>query len=224
MKKNVIISVSTFVVIVAASVFFYLKNEKDKRKLIPTQPVAIVELREFLEKKNVNLEGACKTPSALTKDIIDLNDADLKTRFDLLCQDIEISKKLEENFGSNTNYKYFVDCARTHSANIQQIMTDLKEHYSEDYRQVNFSKEEQERILLKYLKHPKAAFLMAQCEAKSEALYWKAIAESGKVEDLKFCLQVTEDCIAGKSKPEECPVNYQAHHDECSKALNKMKH
>lgn len=224
MKKNIIISSCVVLVVALTSVYFYKKNAEAKRKLIITRPVAIVALRESIEQKNVVLAAACSNPEALGKDIIDLSNSDLKTRFTYLCEDIELSKKLEENFNSNTDYKYFLNCAKTHAANIQQIMSDLKAHYPEDYKQLNSSKENQESILVKYLKHPKSAYLMAQCESKTEALYWRGIIDSGKVEDLKFCLQTTEDCMGGKSKPEECPANFQKYHEECTLKLNAMKH
>lgn len=224
MKKNLIVTSSIAVVIALASSYFYLKNKEAKKKLIVTQPFSIAALRESLEQKHIGLEAACANPSAVTKDIIDLSNDDLKERFTYLCEDIQLAKKLEENFSSNTDYKYFLECAKIHTSNMTQITNDLKAHYPEDYKNLNFSKENQEAILLKYLKHPNSAFLMAQCEAKTEALYWSSLINSGKVEDLKFCLQVTEDCIGGKSKPEECPVNFQSYHDECTKKLNSMKH
>jgi hypothetical protein len=224
MKKNLILKISTVIFIIIASSYFYMKNIEAKKKLIVTQPVSVASLRESLVLKKVNVEGACANPSLLGKDIIDLSNPDLKTRFTYLCEDLSIAKKLEENFSTNTDYSYFLNCAKMHTTNMQQITSDLKEHYSEDYKKLNFSKENQESILLKYLKHPNTAYLMAQCEAKAEALYWRSIINSGKVEDLKFCLQTTEDCIGGKSKPEECPANFQSYHDECSKKLNSMKH
>lgn len=201
-----------------------MKSVEAKKKLIVTQPFAVASLRESLVLKNVNIEGACANPSAVSSNLIDLSNSDLKEKFTYLCEDLTIAKKLEENFSTNTDYSYFLNCAKMHATNMQQITNDLKEHYPEDYKNLNFNKENQESILLKYLKHPNTAYLMAQCEAKSEALYWKSIVNSGKVEDLKFCLQTTEDCISGKSKPEECPANFQSYHDECSKNLGGMKH
>lgn len=224
MKKNLILTISTVIVIFIASSYFYMKNVEAKKKLISTRPVAIASLRESLELKKVNIEEACANPSALSKGVIDLSNSDLKERFTYLCEDQTITKKLEENFSTNTDYSYFLNCAKTHTVNMQQITSDLKEHYPEDYKLLNFSKENQESVLLKYLKHPNSAYLMAQCEAKTEALYWKSIINSGKVEDLKFCLQTTEDCISGKAKVEECPANFQSYHAECSKKLNNMKH
>lgn len=224
MKKNVILTFSAALVITLASVYFYMKNIEAKKKLIPTQPFAVATLRESLTLKNVSIDGACANPDALTKDIIDLSIPDLKERFTYICEDQEIAKKLEENFSSNTDYKYFINCAKTHATNMQQITADLKEHYPADYKELNFNKEHQEAILMKYLKHPKAAFLMAQCESKSEALYWRSIIDSGKVEDLKFCQKITEECINGQINPEECPVNFKTYHDECVKKLDGMKH
>jgi hypothetical protein len=224
MKKNLIVTSSIAVVIALCASYFYLQNKEAKKKLIVTQPFAIAALRESLEQKHIGLEAACTNPGAVTKDIIDLSSDELKTRFTYLCEDMQIAKRLEENFATNTDYKYFLDCAKSHTANMMQMTNDLKAHYPEDYKNLNFSKDNQEAILLKYLKHPNSAYLMAQCEAKTEALYWRSIINSGKVEDLKFCLQTTEDCMGGKSKSEECPANLQNYHDECSKKLNKMKH
>ena len=103
---------------------------------------------------------------------------------------------------------------------MQQLMRDLQEHYPEDYKNLNFKSED---ILLKYLKHPDSAYLQVQCESKSEALYWKSLSQSDKVEDLQFCIQTTQECISGKSKPEECPTDFKKYHDECSKKFNTMK-
>lgn len=224
MKKNLIIGTSVVSVIILGAVYFYFKNIEDKKKLIPTQPYAIAALRESLETKGVDIKTACENPVTLSSSVLDLSKEDLKKRFTFLCEDYEISKKLEENFGTSTDYKYFLNCAKSHFTNMQQIMSDLKEHYPADYKDLNFSKENQEKILMKYLKHPNTAYLMAQCEAKTEALYWRSIINSGKVEDLKFCVQTTEDCLGGKTKSEECPANVQAVHDECSKKLGEMKH
>lgn len=184
MKKNLIVTSSIAVVIALASSYFYLKNKEAKKKLIVTQPFSIAALRESLEQKHIGLEAACANPSAVTKDIIDLSNDDLKERFTYLCEDIQLAKKLEENFSSNTDYKYFLECAKIHTSNMTQITNDLKAHYPEDYKNLNFSKENQEAILLKYLKHPNSAFLMAQCEAKTEALYWSSLINSGKVEEI----------------------------------------
>lgn len=225
MKKNLLIKIIVAIIIASTTTYFYIKsNQAKKKKLIPTQPFAITALRESLEVKGVNLEGACVNPLSLSKDLIDLKDSDLKERFTFLCEDIEIAKKLEENFSTNKEYKYFLNCAKTHAANMQQITDDLKAFYPEDYKQLNFNKEQQENILVKYLKHPKSAFLMAQCESKTEALYWRSIIDSGKVEDLKFCLKITEECIAGQLKGVDCPANFQVYHDECTQKLNGMKH
>lgn len=200
-----------------------MKSVEAKKKLIVTQPFAIASLRDSLVLKKINIEAACINPSTVSS-IVDLSNSDLKERFTYLCEDQTIAKKLEESFSTNTDYSYFLNCAKMHTTNMQQITNDLKEHYPEDYKQLNFNKENQESILLKYLKHPGTAYLMAQCEAKSEALYWRSVINSGKVEDLKFCLKITEDCISGKSKLEECPANFQSYHDECSKKLGAMKH
>ena len=225
MKKNLIIKITTAIIIASASLYFYIKSAEDKKKReIPTQPFSIVTLRESLELKGVNLEGACANPASLSKDLIDLSDSDLKQRFAYLCEDIEIAKKLEENFNTNTDYSYFLNCAKMHAANMQQITNDLKAHYPEDYKELNFNKEKQENILTKYLKHPKSAFLMAQCETKTEALYWRTIINSGKVEDLKFCQRITEECISGQIKPEECPANFKSYHEECTKKLKALSH
>lgn len=225
MKNKLILKVVCAVVIASASTYMYIKSdEAKKKKLALTQPFAITALRESLEHKGVNLEGACANPASLTKDLIDLKDSDLKEKFTYLCEDIEIAKKLEENFSTNTEYKYFLNCAKTHAANMQQITDDLKTFYPEDYKLLNFNKEQQENILIKYLKHPKSAFLMAQCESKTEALYWRSIIDSGKVEDLKFCLKITEECISGQLTGVDCPANFKAYHDECTQKLNGMKH
>lgn len=224
MKKNIILKVVTALIIASASTYFYIKSDEAKKKrLLPTQPFAITALRESLEQKGVNLEGACANPASLSKDLIDLKDSDLKKRFTYLCDDIQIAKKLEENFSTNTDYVYFLNCAKAHAANMQQITDDLKTYYPDDYKELNF-KEKQESILVKYLKHPKSAFLMAQCESKTEALYWKSIIDSGKVEDLKFCLKITEECIGGQLKDKDCPANFKEYHDTCTKKLNGMKH
>lgn len=225
MKNKIILKVVIAVLIASASTYLYIKSAEDKkRRLAPTQPFAITTLRESLEHKGVSLEGACANPASLTKDLIDLKDSDVKERFTFLCEDIEIAKKLEENFSTNSDYKYFLNCAKMHAANMQQITDDLKAFYPEDYKQLNFSKENQETILVKYLKHPKSAFLMAQCESKTEALYWRSVIDSGKVEDLKFCLKITEECISGQLKGVDCPANFQVYHDECTQKLNGMKH
>lgn len=224
MKKNILIALSTVIVVALASSYFYIKNKEANKKLVVTQPLFVSSLKESLEAKKINLEEACANPAGIDKDTINLANPDVKNRFTYLCEDQQIAKKLEENFSNNTDYNYFLNCAKTHTTNMLQITNDLKEYYPEDYKQLNFNKENQENILLKYLKHPKSTYLMAQCEAKSEALYWRNIINSGKVEDLKFCQQVTEDCISGKSKPEECPANFKAYHDECNNKLNKMKH
>ena len=224
MKKHIIISVSIAVVITSISTYFYIKNKEHKRKLIATQPWAITSLRETLEKKGIKLEGACANSNSLSKDIINLEDSDILERFTYLCEDIQKARELEENFNNNLEYNYFLNCAKVHAANMQQITDDLKAHYPHDYKELNFSKEKQETILVKYLKHPKSAFLMAQCESKTEALYWRSIINSSKVEDLKFCQKITEECINGVIEVSECPINFKSYNDECTKKLNKMKH
>lgn len=221
MKKYIYTAIIT-VIIILISLYFYNKYKADKRKLITTQPHAITTLRESLEKKGVKLEGACANPSSLSKDLIDLKNSDLEQRFTYLCEDIDMAKKLEENFNTNSDYSYFLNCAKTHVTNMQQITDDLKTYYPDDYKDLNFNKEKQESILMKYLKHPKSAFLMAQCESKAEALYWRSIVNSSKVEDLKFCQKITEECINGLTKPEECPANFKNYHDECTKKLKEI--
>ena len=224
MKKNILLTVGLVSLLASISIYFYMKNIEDKKKLIPTQPHSIAAFRESLESKKINLEEACANPSIVSIAVIDFSKPDLKEKFTYLCEDREMSKKLEENFSTSTDYNYFLSCAKIHAENMQQVTKDLKEHYPEDYKLLNFSKENQESVLLKYLKHPNSAYLMAQCESKAEALYWKSVINSGKVEDLKFCMKITEDCISGKSKPEECPANFQSYHDECNKKLGGMKH
>lgn len=225
MKKSIIIKIIAATLIASTTTYLYVKSDKDKKKkLAITQPFAITSLRESLEVKGVNLEGACANPTSLSKDLLDLTNSDSKQRFTYLCEDIEMAKKLEENFNTNSQYSYFLDCAKIHATNMQQITDDLKTFYPEDYKDLNFNKEKQESILVKYLKHPKSAFLMAQCESKTEALYWRSIIDSGKVEDLKFCQKITEECIQGIMKDQECPANFKSYHDECSKKLNEMKH
>ena len=223
MKKNIILAISIATVTTLASVYFYMANKKAQQKLIPTQPLTITSLRELLELKGVNVSAACANPTALTSDLIDFTDSDLKKRFTYLCDDQKMSKELEENFSTNSDYKYFLNCAKTHAATMQQITNDLKNHYHEDYKNLNFNKNDKENILNKYLKHPKTAYLMSQCESKAEALYWRTIISSKKVEDLKFCLEITQDCISGKTKAEECPANFKAHYDECNKKLDELK-
>lgn len=222
-KKNIIL-VSIALTLTLVSVPYYVKIKENQKKLIRTRPLSITSLKDSLELKKVNIDAACIDSSILTNDVIDLSNSELKEKFTYLCEDQKMAKELEENFSTNSDYKYFLDCAKRHAANMQQITTDLKEHYTEDYKQLNFNKDNQESILNKYLKHPRASYLMAQCESKMEALYWRSIINSSKVEDLKFCQQITEDCINGKTKAEECPTNFKAHHDECVKKLGEMKH
>lgn len=102
---------------------------------------------------------------------------------------------------------------------MQIIVQDLKEHYPEDYKALNF---QQENVLLKYLKHPASVYIQVQCEAKAEALYWNSIVNSGKVEDLKFCLETLEGCVHGTTKAEECPAKFQNYYDECTAKFRKM--
>ena len=222
-KKNITLLSATFILALILA-YFYIQTKDNNKKLIRTQPLSIISLKDSLELKKVNIDAACVDSSILTSDVIDLSNSELKERFTYLCEDQKMAKELEENFSTNSDYKYFLDCAKRHANNMQQITTDLKEHYTEDYTQLNFNKDNQEAILNKYLKHPRSSYLMAQCESKMEALYWRSIINSQKVEDLKFCQQITEDCINGKTKIEECPTNFQAHHDECVKKLGKMKH
>ena len=224
MKKYIVTSVSIAVVITFISAFFNIINKERNKKLITTQPWVITSLRESIEIKGIKLEDACANSSSLSKDTINLEDSDIKQRFTYLCEDIEKARILEENFSNNLEYNYFLNCAKIHAANMQQITDDLKAHYPEDYKELNFNKEKQENILVKYLKHPKSAFLMAQCESKTEALYWRSIINSSKVEDLKFCQKITEECINGVIEASECPTNFKNYHDECTKKLNKMKH
>ena len=201
-----------------------MKNKEDKRKLVLTQPWAITSLRESLELKGIKVEEACANPASLNSEVINLENTNLNLRFSYLCEDIEIAKKLEENFSTNLEYDYFLNCAKLHATNMQQITNDLKAYYPEDYKALNFSSEKQEITLVKYLKHPKSAFLMAQCESKTEALYWRSIINSSKVEDLKFCQKITEECISGAVEASECPAKFKDYHEECTEKLNKMKH
>lgn len=219
MNKKILITACITVGVTFTSAYFYFKNKEEKRKLVETQPLEIVSLRASLEQQGIRLEGACANPTSVNVDLSHKANFDFKQRFNYLCEDIDLAQKLDKNFSDNLDYSYFLECAKTHTANMNQITNDLKNHYPKDYKELNFNKED---ILVKYLKHPKSAFLMAQCESKAEALYWKSIISSGKVEDLKFCQKITEECINGITKSEECPVNFKNYNDECTEKLNKL--
>lgn len=221
MKKKIILAATLTIVLTLVIVYFYQANQEAKKKLIATQPVYVAALKEAFESKAINLEGACANPTLLPSETVDLKNEEQKKRFEYLCEDLKIHKGLEENFASNTDYRYFLECAQKYAKDIQQIKDDLKNHYPEDYQALNFK---QEDILLKYLKHPSSAYLQVQCEAKAEALYWNSIVNSGKVEDLKFCLETLEGCVNGFTKAEECPAKFKNYYDDCTKKLNKLRH
>ncbi len=224
MKKKIIITASIVVTLTFVSAYFFIKSKEKNKKLVNTQPWDIVSLRDSLEKKGVILVDACINSASLSRDIINLENPELSQRFTYLCEDIERFKDLEVNYNTNLDYTYFLKCAKIHAENMQQISEDLKKHYPEDYKELNFNKNKQESILAKYLKHPKSAELMAQCEAKTEALYWRSIVQSSKVEDLKFCQKITEECMNGIVEISECPTDFKNYHAECTKKLKEMKH
>ena len=224
MKKKIIISASILITLTFVSAYFYIQNKEQKRKLIITQPWDIILLRESLEKKGVILEDVCADTASLGKDKLNLENPENSRRFLYLCEDIQTFKDLEENYNTNIDYTYFLKCAKLHADNMQQISNDLKSYYPEDYKELNFNKDKQVSILGKYLKYPKSAELMAQCEAKTEALYWRSIVKSTKVEDLKFCQKITKECIDGVVEVSECPTDFKNYYGECTRKLNDMKH
>ena len=219
MKKKILLASALVMLLILLGVYFYQANKEAQKKLVATQPVFIAALKEAFETKKISIAEACQNHSLIPQGLIDLSNDEQKTRFEYLCQDQKITKDLEENFGTNNDYRYFLNCAKEYSENIQQIMKDLKEHYPEDYKALNFK---QENTLLKYLKHPNAAYLQVQCEAKAEALYWSSIVGSGKVEDLKFCLETLEGCVNGTTKAEECPAKFKEYYEECNSNFKKM--
>ncbi len=222
MKKYLFPALCIVLITVAfIAIFFIYKNDKaQERALISTQPFQVAALKESIIGQNIRIDDACKNPQALNQSVLQTSTISFDERLKYLCEDQILSKELESHFGNNTDYTFFLNCAKTYASEMQQIMKDLKEHYPEDYKNLNFN---QSDILLKYLKHPATSILKAQCEAKSEALYWKSLSQSNKVEDLKFCIQITSECINGTTKPEECPANFKTHHDDCTKKLSNMK-
>jgi hypothetical protein len=218
--KKILITALTLTLITITASYFYFKNKQDNRLSIITQPLQIISLKENLTSQKINLQEACKNPNLVQIKSTHLSESEFKKRFSYLCEDEQLALILEENFNSNNDYKYFLNCAKEYATELQQVMKDLKEHYPEDYKNLNFK---QGDVLLKYLKHPTSSYLMAQCESKTEALYWKSISQSNHVEDLKFCISTTEDCLSGKTKAEECPANFKNYHSDCTKKLNKMK-
>lgn len=220
MKKYLLPTLFIVLVFISIAAYLFVTNSKSNRPVIATRPLYIKNLKEGILAQNISLEDACKNPRQINKSILEITNASFEERFIYLCEDYNLSNELKENFNNNSDYKYFLNCAKNYAAQMQQVMKDLKEHYPEDYKALNFKQEE---VLLRYLKHPDSAYLAVQCESKSEALYWKSISQSDKVEDLQFCIQVTQECISGKSKAEECPTNFENYNKECSKKLNKMR-
>ncbi len=220
MKKKITLALASLILASLVAVYFYKKDQEAKRKLIATQPLQINALKEVFHSKSISLEGACANPTLIPKEIVNLKDEEQKQRYDYLCEDLKITRRLEENFAMNMDYRYFIECAKDYAREIQQIRDDLKAHYPADYEALNFKHEE---TLLKYLKHPAASYLKVQCDAKAEALYWRSIIDSGNPEDLKFCLEALEGCVKGFTKTEECPVNFGTYYDECNVKMKKMK-
>lgn len=222
MKKYLIPALSIIVITAAFSVVFliYKNDKKEKLALLSTQPFQIAALKESIIGQNIKIDDACMNPKILNQNVLQKSTINFDERIKYLCEDQILSKELESNFGTNTDYKFFLNCAKSYAAEMQQTMKDLKEHYPEDYKNLNFN---QSDILLKYLKYPATSILKAQCESKSEALYWKSLSQSGKVEDLQFCIQITSDCISGTTPAEECPANFKTHFDECTTKLKNMR-
>lgn len=220
MKKHLVPILSLVIIVIGFSTVYYMQTKENKQSLIKTQPLYVASLKAGIATQNISIDDACKKPQSLNQKTLEVPDTNFDERLKYLCEDQILSRELEAQFGTSSDYKYFLNCAKTYALEMQEMMKDLKDHYPEDYKNLNFK---QEDVLLKYLRHPATAYLKAQCESKSEALYWKSISESTKVEDLQFCIQVTSECINGTTKVEDCPANFKVHHDECTKKLNSMR-
>lgn len=222
MKKNILLPLILSLFVIGGLTYYFVKQNQEKQKeLIATQPVFVASLKEVLESKGINIEASCLNQALMPSDLIDLKNKDQKKRFDYLCEDLALYKKLEANFATSTDYTYFLECAKNYAHEMQLIQQDLKAHYPEDYQALSFK---QEDTLLKYLKHPASAYLQVQCEAKAEALYWNAIVKSGKVEDLNFCIETLEGCAKGFAKADECPAKAKEYYEECNLSRKKMRH
>lgn len=222
MKKKILIPLFAILILLALIVSYqaFFKSPSAKKASNKNVPLYIAKLREDLENAHFIIADICKDSSSVSKKIIDLSQSSEKRRFDFLCEDEQLEKELKENFAKNKDYNYFLECAKNYAIEIQFLIDDLKNNYPEDYKNINFG---QENIMLKYLKHPKAAYFKVQCENKSEELYWETIVSSKKVEDLKFCIGIMEDCINEKTDIKECPKEYLKYHKECASELDKLR-
>lgn len=172
-------------------------------------PIDLFQKYALLKEKKINFEKLClheEKEKAEASHVID------EKSLDKLCKDVSYEEQLNTQFKTQTEYQFYVECAKEYSLNLQQ--------FHQDAMRNNLTSLGEDDLIKRFSDKPKTLFLMQQCSVKAENLYWKEVSNSSDQKDLEFCVTVLEECQKNFSS-ESCPTDYKNILAQCHKKLRK---
>lgn len=172
-------------------------------------PTDLFQKYALLSEKNIDLGKLCnheEKEKAAASHLID------EKNLENLCKDISFEAQLTNQFKNQTEYQFYVDCAKEYSLNLQQ--------FHQDAMRNNLTSLSEDDLIKRFSDKPKTLFLMQQCSIKAENLYWKEVSHSNDQKDLEFCITVLEECQKNFTS-ESCPTDYKNILAQCRHKLKK---
>lgn len=172
-------------------------------------PIDLFQKYSNLEAKKINLEKLCAHEQIVKNEAANVVS---EKEIDLLCKDVAYEQQLLSQFKNQTEYQFYVDCAKEYSLNLQQ--------FHQDAMRNNLTSLVENDLIKRFSDKPKTLFLMQQCSLKAENLYWTEVANSKDSKDVEFCITVLEECQKNFVN-ESCPTDYKNILNQCRKNLKK---